>query len=236
MEDVLVKVDKLIFPADFVILDFEEDKNIPIILGRPFLATGQTLIDVQKGELAMRVQDQSVTFKVFNAMKFPTDEVECFKVKPLEAAANSEIDQMLKSDALERVVTSDSDFKDEEEAEQLQFLNASPWKWKFDMPFESHGSAELKNPQERLKPSIEEAPNLELKLPPDHLSDVQLRRLTRRIDDMHDIHCRFAKDLTQALGSAFRAIGVEVDWPVFGDGMVYSPPDPPPEEGDPPDF
>ncbi|MGI4673517.1 retropepsin-like aspartic protease [Klebsiella pneumoniae] len=49
VEDVLVKVDKLIFPADFVILDFEEDKKIPIILGRPFLATGRTLIDVQKG-------------------------------------------------------------------------------------------------------------------------------------------------------------------------------------------
>ncbi|XP_063948037.1 uncharacterized protein LOC135152134 [Daucus carota subsp. sativus] len=57
VEDVLVKVDNPIFPADFVILDFEEDKKIPIILGRPFLATGRTLIDVQKGELTMRVQD-----------------------------------------------------------------------------------------------------------------------------------------------------------------------------------
>ncbi|XP_063949931.1 uncharacterized protein LOC135152767 [Daucus carota subsp. sativus] len=83
VEDVLVKVEKLIFPADFVILDFEEDIKIPIILGSPFLATGQTLIDVQKGELTMRVQDQSVTFKVFNAMKFPTYEEECFKVEPL---------------------------------------------------------------------------------------------------------------------------------------------------------
>ncbi|KAL8098187.1 hypothetical protein AgCh_031089 [Apium graveolens] len=57
VEDVLVKVDKLIFPADFVILDFEEDKKIPIILGIPFLATGRTLIDVQKGELTMQVLD-----------------------------------------------------------------------------------------------------------------------------------------------------------------------------------
>ncbi|XP_063940588.1 uncharacterized protein LOC108201067 [Daucus carota subsp. sativus] len=57
VENVLVKVDKLIFPADFVILDFEEDKKIPIILGRPFLATGQTLTNVQKRELTMRVQD-----------------------------------------------------------------------------------------------------------------------------------------------------------------------------------
>ncbi|XP_063942727.1 uncharacterized protein LOC135150376 [Daucus carota subsp. sativus] len=93
LEDILVKVDKLIFPADFVILDFKEDKKIPIILGIPFLAIGQTLINVQKGELTMRVQDQSVTFKVFNAMKFPTDEEECFKVEPLEAVEKSEMEQ-----------------------------------------------------------------------------------------------------------------------------------------------
>ena len=42
----LVKVDKFIFPADFIVLDIEEDKEIPIILGRPFLATGRTMIDV----------------------------------------------------------------------------------------------------------------------------------------------------------------------------------------------
>ena len=39
--DVLVKVDKFIFPADFIVLDMEEDKEIPIILGRTFLATGR---------------------------------------------------------------------------------------------------------------------------------------------------------------------------------------------------
>ncbi|XP_015388567.2 uncharacterized protein LOC107178198 [Citrus sinensis] len=48
IEDVLVKVDKFIFPMDFIVLDFEADKKVPIILGRPFLATGKTLIDVQK--------------------------------------------------------------------------------------------------------------------------------------------------------------------------------------------
>ncbi|PIM98117.1 DNA-directed DNA polymerase [Handroanthus impetiginosus] len=58
IEDILVKVDKFIFPADFVVFDMEVDSEIPIILGRPFLATGRTLIDVQNGELTMRVQDQ----------------------------------------------------------------------------------------------------------------------------------------------------------------------------------
>ncbi|XP_063942675.1 uncharacterized protein LOC135150339 [Daucus carota subsp. sativus] len=112
VEDFLVKVDKLIFPADFVILDFEEDKKIPIILGRPFLATGQTLIDVIKREFTMRVQDQSVTFKVFNAMKFPNDEEECFKVEPLQVASNFEIEQKLGLGALERVLTGFSKMKE----------------------------------------------------------------------------------------------------------------------------
>ena len=46
IEDVLVKVDKFIFPADFIVLDMEEDKEIPIILGRPFLSTKRAMIDV----------------------------------------------------------------------------------------------------------------------------------------------------------------------------------------------
>ncbi|XP_073304614.1 uncharacterized protein [Primulina huaijiensis] len=50
IEDVLVKVDKFIFPADFVVLDMEEDMQMPLILGRPFLATGKALIDVQEGK------------------------------------------------------------------------------------------------------------------------------------------------------------------------------------------
>ena len=49
LEDVLIRVGKFIFPVDFVVIDIEEDKQIPLLLGRPFLATGATLIDVKKG-------------------------------------------------------------------------------------------------------------------------------------------------------------------------------------------
>ncbi|KAL5549738.1 hypothetical protein UlMin_004969 [Ulmus minor] len=73
IEDVLVKVDKFIFPADFIVLDMEEDREVPLILGRPFLATGRTLIDVHQGKLILRVQDEQVTFNVFEAMKFPSN-------------------------------------------------------------------------------------------------------------------------------------------------------------------
>ena len=41
LENVLVKVGKFVLPADFIILDMEEDDSVPIILGRPFLATGK---------------------------------------------------------------------------------------------------------------------------------------------------------------------------------------------------
>ena len=48
-EDVLIKVDKFIFPVEFVVLDFEEDDTCPLILGRPFLNTEISLIDVFEG-------------------------------------------------------------------------------------------------------------------------------------------------------------------------------------------
>ena len=73
IEDVLVKVGKVIFLADFIVLDMEEDKEIPIILGRPFLATRRAMIDVQKGELKLRVQDDEVRFSVLNSMRHPTE-------------------------------------------------------------------------------------------------------------------------------------------------------------------
>ena len=52
---VLVKVESFIFPADFFILDCEVDFEVPIILGRPFLATGRALVDIEKGEMKFRL-------------------------------------------------------------------------------------------------------------------------------------------------------------------------------------
>ena len=55
IENVLVKVDKFLFSTDYVILDMEEDVTVPIILGRPFLAMEKAQINVQEGELTLRV-------------------------------------------------------------------------------------------------------------------------------------------------------------------------------------
>ena len=85
IEDVLVKVDKFIFPTNFIVLDMEEDKEIPIILGRPFLATSRAMIDVQKRELKLRVQDDEVGFSVFNAVRHPVESDACFMIEAVEA-------------------------------------------------------------------------------------------------------------------------------------------------------
>nr|GFB97201.1 reverse transcriptase domain-containing protein [Tanacetum cinerariifolium] len=62
-ENIFVKVSKFYFPADFVVLDFVADPRISLILGRPFLSTAHTLIDVYKGEITLRHDDQSLTLK-----------------------------------------------------------------------------------------------------------------------------------------------------------------------------
>ena len=49
LHNVLVKVESFIFPADFVILDCEVEFEVPIIVGRPFLATGRASVDMEKG-------------------------------------------------------------------------------------------------------------------------------------------------------------------------------------------
>ena len=108
MEDVLVKVDKFIFkfifPTDFIILDMEEDREVLIILGRPFLTTGRTLIDVQKRELTMRVQDQEVTFNVFKVMKFPKESDECFMVDNMDKCTDDKMSDAYFSDPLENTI------------------------------------------------------------------------------------------------------------------------------------
>ncbi|CAL9025539.1 unnamed protein product, partial [Prunus brigantina] len=62
LEDVLVKVEELILPADFLVLEMEEapihDNQLPLILGRPFMATAGAIIDVKKGTLTMNVFDE----------------------------------------------------------------------------------------------------------------------------------------------------------------------------------
>ncbi|RDX81857.1 hypothetical protein CR513_37420, partial [Mucuna pruriens] len=87
LEDVLVQVNELIFPADFYVLDMEDEasgKESTLILGRPFLMIARTKIDVHAGMLYMEFGDTSVQFNIFEAMKHPTEDHSLFGIDVLD--------------------------------------------------------------------------------------------------------------------------------------------------------
>ncbi|XP_024035604.1 uncharacterized protein LOC112096411 [Citrus clementina] len=83
LEDVLVQVNELVFPADFYVLDMEDDNSsnsIPILLGRPFLKTARTKMDIHKGTLTMDFDGEVIEFNMNDAMKYPSEEHSVFSV------------------------------------------------------------------------------------------------------------------------------------------------------------
>ena len=84
VEDVLVKVRPFTFPTDFVIMDIEEDAEIPLILGRPFMLTANCVVDMGKGNLQMGIDDQKITFDLFDAEKHSLDRNVCSKMDEVE--------------------------------------------------------------------------------------------------------------------------------------------------------
>nr|GFC39170.1 reverse transcriptase domain-containing protein [Tanacetum cinerariifolium] len=69
-EDVFVKVEKFYFLTDFVVVDFEADPRVPLILGRSFLRIGRALIDVNGEEITLMVNDESITFNLNQTMRY----------------------------------------------------------------------------------------------------------------------------------------------------------------------
>ncbi|GJW27559.1 reverse transcriptase domain-containing protein [Tanacetum coccineum] len=70
VEDVFVKVGKFHFPAKFVVVDYDVDPRVPLILGRPFLRTARALIDVNGEELTLRVNDEAITFNIGHTLRY----------------------------------------------------------------------------------------------------------------------------------------------------------------------
>nr|GEX07896.1 reverse transcriptase domain-containing protein [Tanacetum cinerariifolium] len=72
-EDVYVKVGSFHFPADFVVVDFDADPRVTLILGRSFLKTGRALIDVFEGERTLRVGKEAITFNLDQTLRYATN-------------------------------------------------------------------------------------------------------------------------------------------------------------------
>ncbi|XP_037494614.1 uncharacterized protein LOC119370468 [Jatropha curcas] len=115
IEDVLIKVDKFIFPIDFVILDFVYDENCPL-LGRPFMNTRRALIDVSEGKLIRRIGDDTIEFHIDKAMKYPMDEGNCMRIDIVDTCVHEIF-------ALENNVKYENDSASNEEKE---FISLRP--------------------------------------------------------------------------------------------------------------
>ena len=76
IDNVLVQVNELIFPADFYVVDMDDDTSpnpAHILLGRTFLKTASTMIDVHNGTLTMEFDGEKIQFNMYEAMRYPSD-------------------------------------------------------------------------------------------------------------------------------------------------------------------
>jgi len=114
LEDVLVKVNDLLFHTDFVIIDMEEDEEIPLLLGIPFLAISIALIDVEMGELMSRFLDEQVVFNIFVAMKRRNENLHCYRVDVVDEIVKDTTIEESPTTHLERVIVNSIECCDED--------------------------------------------------------------------------------------------------------------------------
>ncbi|GJS13831.1 reverse transcriptase domain-containing protein [Tanacetum coccineum] len=89
-------IGKFIFPADFVILQMEEDDKVPLILGRPFLHTADAIIRVKNKELNLGVGDDRITFLINKDMQHShSNDDTCFRMDIINEVTEEELDALL---------------------------------------------------------------------------------------------------------------------------------------------
>jgi len=105
VEDVLVQFNDLVFLADFYVLDMENgDQTTPILLGRPFLKTSKTKVDVHSGTLMMEFDGKIVKFNIYDAMKYPGDDNPVYSIDVIDSLAQ-EVFELDGKDGLEVAIS-----------------------------------------------------------------------------------------------------------------------------------
>ncbi len=132
LEDVLVKVNELIFPADFYVIKMEEDStpgSSDLLLGRPFLSTASTKIDVRSGTLTIEFDGEIVKFNVYDAISHPSEILSVNRIDIIDSLVEENFESI---------------YRDNSELDEFEFVN------------------ELLSPNTKLLPSVIQAPELEL--------------------------------------------------------------------------
>jgi gag-polyprotein putative aspartyl protease len=87
IEDIPVQIGKFFVPGDFVVMEMEEDNQIPIILGRHFLATAGANLDMKNDIVSLAIGDEKIEFNVTKSMKYPSNDDVCCRVEAMDTLA-----------------------------------------------------------------------------------------------------------------------------------------------------
>ena len=103
LENVPTKVGKFVIPADFVVLEMEEDLEIPILFGRPFLMIAGVIIDMRRGKITLEVDNEHMEFDVLNIMKSTPVEVasQIDSINIIDECIDEVIHECLQQDPME---------------------------------------------------------------------------------------------------------------------------------------
>ncbi|XP_026450807.1 uncharacterized protein LOC113350919 [Papaver somniferum] len=175
VEDVLIKVDKFYFPVDFIVLDTQPVQNpdchIPVILGRPFLATSNAIINCRNGVLNLSFGNMTVELNVFDISQQPVnlDDDDVHEVNMIEGLMQDSLTNILSVDPFQACMEnfnpdSYDDVQSGFNSEENKNTN-NGWKPKFEP---------LPVSKSTLVPSLEEPHKLDLKPLPDTLKYVFL--------------------------------------------------------------
>ncbi|CAM8972692.1 unnamed protein product [Rhodiola kirilowii] len=177
IEDVLVQVENLIFPADFYVLKMEDEgaqDQPPNLFGRPFLNTARTKIDVDSGTLSMEVEDEVINFNIYQAMQYPTEDAGVHALDAIDELVEfsdipyrDDVLEIILREAIESRGASIGMLRDTSDV--LQELRVSP---PLTPRYEAN-QVTLTN-KSTLVPSVVQAPELQLKPLPEHLKYIYL--------------------------------------------------------------
>nr|GEY66396.1 reverse transcriptase domain-containing protein [Tanacetum cinerariifolium] len=183
-EDVYVKVGSFHFPADFVVVDFDADPRVSLILGRSFLKTGRALIDVFEGELTLRVGKEAITFNLDQTLRYSANynDMTAKRINVIDMACEEYSQEVLGfSDTISKgdILLLEAFLNDDPSSPPPNQRNCLP-----------EVSKELKMCEAKTeKSSVDEPPTVELKVLPPHLEYAFL-------EGDHKLPVIIAKDLS----------------------------------------
>ncbi|GJV63105.1 reverse transcriptase domain-containing protein [Tanacetum coccineum] len=127
-EDFFIKVGKFHFPTNFVVVDFDADPRVLLILGRSFLRTGRALIDVYGEEITLRVNDEAVTFNLNQTTRYSStyDDMSVNRIDVIDVACEEYAQEVFEgTDKLPMIIA--KNLKDDEKEALLKVLKSHKW-------------------------------------------------------------------------------------------------------------